>query len=128
MLTEQDILEALRACYDPGNPYQQPINLVDLGCVESIALDLDRDAPGFGVPGVPPRQRLTLTLLPTSSDEDAHTQLSAQVHNRLAGIDGLSRTTLHLRKDAWTSARLSAQARRRLRLDPVPFAILNNRR
>ena len=56
MLSEQDIREALRACYDTHNPYGQPVNIVDLGLVEVIELSPDLDAPGAGIPGVPQRQ------------------------------------------------------------------------
>jgi metal-sulfur cluster biosynthetic enzyme len=128
MLTEPDIREALRACYDAGNPYKKPVNIVDLGCIERISLALDLEAPGAGIPGVPPRQRLTLEIIPTSDDEDANVQLSAQIQNCLAGLPELSRTSLTLLDEPWTPDRLSADARRRLKLDPTPFPILNNRR
>jgi len=127
MLTEHDIREALRACYDPGNPYKKPFNLVDLGCIETVSLALDLDAPGAGIPGVPPRQRLTLEIVPTSQNDDANVQLSAQIQNCLAGLPQLSGTTLTLLDKPWTADRLSTDARRRLKLDPPAFPILNNR-
>ena len=127
MLTEHEILEALRGCYDSGNPFGKPINLVDLGSVESLTLTPDPDAPGAGIPGVPPRLQLALTLLPTSADEDARAQLAAQVSNALAGLEQLSRTTLTF-ADTWTPTRIRPATRVRLKLDPPHFAILNNRR
>jgi metal-sulfur cluster biosynthetic enzyme len=128
MLTEPDIREALRACFDTQNPYRQPINVLDLGLVESIALALDLDAPGAGIPGVPPRQSLTLTLIPSTPDEDATTILLAQIQNRLAGIPDLSRIDVHfLGQPTWTPARITPEGRRFLKLDPPTFGILNNR-
>lgn len=124
MLTEADITDALRACYDLANPFGKPVNIVDLGCIEHIALTPDLDAPGTGIPGVPARQRLDLTLLLTSPDEDVRALLTAQIQNRLAGLERLSRTTIKLLDGPWTPARLTPEARRRLM---PPFLILNNR-
>ena len=126
MLTEADIREALRACYDPATPYEQPIDIVDLGLVEDIILAPDPDAPGANIPGVPPRQSLILTLIPANRDNDAQSQLQRADLNRLAGLPRLSRTTVEFAESpAWTPARISPAARRRLNLD---FPILNNRR
>jgi metal-sulfur cluster biosynthetic enzyme len=128
MLTELDILEALRACFDTQNPFHQPLNIVDLGLVESITLALDPDAPGAGIPGVPPRQSLVLTLIPSTPDEDASTILLAQIQNRLAGIPELSRISVRfLDKPTWSQSRITPEGRRLLKLEPPAFPILNNR-
>jgi metal-sulfur cluster biosynthetic enzyme len=128
MLTEDDIREALRACYAPGLRFERPLNIVDLGLIESIALRLDHEAPGAGIPGVPARQALTLILIATSAEEDARIQLHAQIANRLAGLEQISRTTiLFAASPAWTAERISPEGRRILRLDPPTFPILNNR-
>ena len=125
MLTQSDIREALRACYDASHPYRKPVNVVDLGLVEQIELSVDEDAPGAGIAGVPPRQRLALTLLAPSPDEDAQAQLRAQILNRLAGIPELWRAYVRFADEpAWTPGRISPEGRRLLALD---FPILNNR-
>jgi metal-sulfur cluster biosynthetic enzyme len=125
MLTEADIREALRACYDSPPQFRRPVNIVDLGMVESIALTVDPDAPGAGIAGVPPPQALVITLVPASPDEDSQTQLRAQILNRLAGIPGLSAASVHFAAEPlWSTARITAEGRRLLALD---FPILNNR-
>ena len=128
MLSEDDIRDALHACYDTQNPYGRPVNVVDLGLVESIALTPDLNAPGAGIEGVPHKQRLLLTLIPSSPEEDAQTQLAAQIANRLAGIEGLSGTAIRFAATpVWTRARISPQGRALLNLDTAHFPILNNR-
>jgi metal-sulfur cluster biosynthetic enzyme len=126
MLNEADIRDALRACYDASHPFRQPLNIVDLGLIESIALTLDPDAPGAGIAGVPPRQVLALTLVPASPDEDALTQLRAQILNRLAGLPELCAVSVRFaHASLWSANRISREGRRLLELD---FPILNKRR
>jgi metal-sulfur cluster biosynthetic enzyme len=128
MLSEADILDALRACFTSSNPFEQPLNIVDLGLVESVNLKLDEDAPGAGIPGVPPRQELTLGLIPCTGEEDANAILIAQIENRMAGLPELSRTvTRLLDTPVWSPARIAPELRRALKLDPPTFPILNNR-
>jgi hypothetical protein len=87
-LTEADVLAALRDCYDPGGP----LNIVDLGLVYSIAIAPDPDAPGAGIPGVPPRQRVHIALTPirlADTGSDA-APLIAQIQNRLAAFETIT--------------------------------------
>jgi metal-sulfur cluster biosynthetic enzyme len=110
-LTEDDIRAALRDCYDP----ELPCNIVDLGLVYGVAVALDRDAPGASIPGVPPRHRvrIALTLAQIVSLED--TPLIAQIQNRLAAFETISRTEVTLlREPAWTPDRISPEGRARL--------------
>ncbi len=126
MLTEPDIRDALRACYT--SYLSRPVNIMDLGLLESIVLTPDPEAPGAGIPGVPQKSRLALTILDNTADQDARTQLSAQIANRLAGLAELSRTTIHFAETpTWTPARITAQGRVLLQLDAARFPILNNR-
>ncbi len=124
MLTEDQIRDSLRVCYDP----EIPLNVVDLGCVHSIRLAADPSAPGAGIPGVPARQSLLLGLIPASDDEGRQAQLLAVVKNRLAGMPELSRVSVTLVHDpVWTPAAITPEGRRLLKLDQPQFAILNNR-
>jgi metal-sulfur cluster biosynthetic enzyme len=112
-LTEADILAALRDCYDP----HVPCNIVDLGLVGSVRLAPDPDAPGAGILGVPPRQRVVIALLPirlADAEADA-APLIAQIQNRLAAFQTISRTEVSLLNDpAWTPDRISPEGYARL--------------
>jgi len=125
MLTEADIREALRACYATPPAHRLAVNIVDLGMVESIALTPDPDAPGAGIPGVPQKSRLALTLLAPTTEEDALAQLQAQIANRHAGIPEISSVSIAF-EGTWTEDRATSAARRLLELDKPVFAILNN--
>ncbi len=127
MLAEADVLEALSACFTANHPFHRPLNAVELGLVASILLERDDEAPGAGIPGVPPRQRLILGLIPCSVDEDANAMLVAQIENRMAGLPELSHTTIEwLAAPKWTTERISPELRQALKLDPPMFPILNN--
>ncbi len=121
-MTADDIRAALHDCYDPDIP----LNLVDLGLIDCIELTHDYEAPGANIPGVPPRYRIALALTPTTHDEAKTAQLTAQIQNRLAGIESISRTTITLTEaPPWTTQRITPAGRRILNLDN-PFSILNN--
>jgi metal-sulfur cluster biosynthetic enzyme len=117
MLTEPDIVLALRDCYDP----QLPCNIVDLGLVRSITIDQDPEAPGSGIPGVPQKHRIHIDITPTQPDEAAAAQLSAQVANRLAGLETVSQTTVSLiSSPPWTPHDITPAGRKLLGLDGNP--------
>jgi len=120
MLTEDEIRTALRDCYDP----EIPCNIVDLGLVQSVAIEPDREAPGAGIPGVPQKHRIDITLTSTNPTEVAESQLSAQIANRLAGIEAVSRTTVTvLRTPPWTPQDITPAGRRTLGLDGNPTLV-----
>jgi metal-sulfur cluster biosynthetic enzyme len=114
VLTEADILVALRDCYSPGIP----LNIVDLGLVYSIAIAPDPDAPGSGIAGVPPRHRVSvaLTLDQIADPSDSQdTPLIAQIQNRLAAFETISRTEVTLlHEPAWNPGRITPEGRARL--------------
>jgi metal-sulfur cluster biosynthetic enzyme len=125
MLTEDHIREALRACYATAPGHTQPVNIVDLGMVVTIAIAPDADAPGANIPGVPTKHRIAITLLAISQAEDAQGILSAQIANCLAGFEAVSGTKVVFGdKPEWTPALISRAGRQLLQLD---FPILNNR-
>jgi metal-sulfur cluster biosynthetic enzyme len=112
-LTEADVLAALRDCYDPGGP----LNIVDLGLVYNIAIAPDPDAPGAGIPGVPPRQRVAIALTPVrlADTESDAAPLIAQIQNRLAAFETIHRTEVCLlNHPVWTPDRISPEGYARL--------------
>ena len=120
MLTESDILLALRDCYDPT----LPCNIVDLGLIHSIAITPDLEAPGTHIPGVPQKHNIEIQLIPTQKDEAAEAHLRAQIANRLAGLEAVSRTTITLLdQPAWTPLSITPAGRKVLGLDGNPNLI-----
>lgn len=114
MLTENDILTALRDCFDPT----LPCNIVDLGLVRSIAVTPDPDAPGAGIAGVPQKHRIAVLLTSTSPADEAAAQLRAQVANRLAGLEEAGETSITMvDTPAWTPGDITPAGRRTLGLD-----------
>ena len=120
MLSEADILLALRDCYDPV----LRCNIIDLGLIRSITIAPDREAPGANIPGVPQRHKIQITLTPTSGDEAANSQLETQIVNRLAGLETISHTAVTLlQQPAWTPQSITPAGRRTLGLDGNPNLI-----
>lgn len=117
MFTESEIREALRDCYDPS----LPCNIVDLGLVQKITITPDPEAPGTGIPGVPQKHRIHLHLTLTNPTEEAAAQLTAQVRNRLAGLEEVSETEVTIIDDrSWTPQQITPAGRRILGLDGNP--------
>ena len=120
MLTESDILTALRDCYDPS----VPCNIVDLGLIHSITITPDLEAPGSNIPGVPPRHRIDISLTPTQTDDTANAVLQAQITNRLAGLETVSHTTITLlHEPQWTPQSITPAGRKILGLDGNPHLV-----
>jgi metal-sulfur cluster biosynthetic enzyme len=120
MLTEADIHTALRDCYDPT----LPCNVVDLGLIRSLTIAPDPEAPGAGIPGVPQKHRIHIALTPTQSDEAATAQLTAQITNRLAGLEAVSQTSITvLDQPIWTPLDITPAGRRILGLDGHPHLV-----
>ncbi len=88
-MTESDLLDLLRDCYTALGR-----NVVEANLIKSTSLTLDTEAPGAGIPGVPPRFRVSITVIAPTSDEVATAQLAAQIENRLLGTPTLSAVTL----------------------------------
>ena len=120
MLKESDILTALRDCYDP----EIPCNIVDLGLIYSIAIQPDPEAPGTGIPGVPQKHIIAITLTPTNPTEAAEAQLTAQIINRLAGLETICQTNITIaRTPLWTPQNITPTGRKILGLDGNPTLV-----
>jgi len=113
-MTEENIRDALRDCYDP----EVPCNIVDLGLVYAVAVAVDPEAPGAGIPGVPVRHKVHIGLTLTSKGCPAHTQIIAQIEGRLSAFESVSKTEVELVwEPAWTPARISPEGRKLLGID-----------
>ncbi len=88
--TEADLLHALRECFVPALRR----DVVSAGLVRSATLIPDHDAPGSGIPGVPPRFVARLQLWEAGAEDGVNAQLRAAVENRLLGLYPLSRVEL----------------------------------
>jgi metal-sulfur cluster biosynthetic enzyme len=117
MLTEEDILTALRDCFDPT----LPCNVVDLGLVRSVSIQHDPEAPGAGISGVPQKHRVYVELALTNPTDEAIAQVSAQIQNRLAGLEEVGETTvIFVDSPPWTPQQITPAGRRILGLDGNP--------
>src|SRR3982750_4749554 len=120
MLTEADILQALRDCYDP----EIPCNIVDLGIIRSVAVRPDPEAPGIGIPGVPQKHNVTISLTPTNRTEATEAHLFTQIANRLAGMETVGRTEIIIVPNPpWTPQSITPAGRRTLGLDGNPTLV-----
>ena len=108
-LTVEEIRTALKDVYDP----EIPVNIVDLGLVYRVEIFDDLDAPG-----TEPKQRVEIDMSMTSPGCPSHGFIMDTVRNRLAGIPGLSQTSVNLVwEPAWSPERLSSDARKQLGID-----------
>jgi metal-sulfur cluster biosynthetic enzyme len=91
-MTDTDLVNALRDCYDPV----QRRSVVELQLIQHATLELDREAPGANIRGVPPRYIARITVRASSSDDTHIAQLRAQIENRLAGLPEISRVEVNM--------------------------------
>jgi len=95
-ISEEQIYEALKECYDP----EIPVNLVDLGLIydvkiidDWVGVKMTLTAPGFGMSGM----------------------IAQNVKNRMLRIPGVKDADVRIVwEPAWSPARMSEEARKRL--------------
>ena len=105
-LSEEDVMQALRDCYDP----EIPVNIVDLGLIYKVMLTPDANSKRAF-----PRQRVEVEITMTSPGCPSHVTIMEQVRNRLAGIPEISDTQVNLVwEPPWTPDRISQKAREQL--------------
>jgi metal-sulfur cluster biosynthetic enzyme len=103
-LTQEDVLSALKQCYDP----EIPVNIVDLGLIYEIRLDSAPDN----------RQDVAVDMTLTAQGCPAHVLISDQVKARIEQLPGVRNATVNVVwNPPWTSERLSADARKQLGID-----------
>jgi metal-sulfur cluster biosynthetic enzyme len=102
-LTKDDVLNALRQCYDP----EIPVNIVDLGLIYDIRLD-----------PVDHQHDVVIEMTLTAQGCPAHVMISDQVKSRVEQLPGVRNATVNIVwNPPWTPERLSADARKQLGID-----------
>ena len=105
-VTEQDVLSALRSCYDP----EIPVNIVDLGLIYKVNF-----AP---VPAEEEKQDVAVDMTLTSQGCPEHVNISAQVKSRLEQLPGIRNAAVNVVwTPPWTPERLSPDARKQLGIE-----------
>jgi metal-sulfur cluster biosynthetic enzyme len=107
-VSEQDVLNALRSCYDP----EIPVNIVDLGLIYKIAFAPVADGSEM------PKQDVTVDMTLTAQGCPEHVNISAQVKSRLEQLPGIRNAKVNVVwTPPWTPERLSADARKQLGIE-----------
>jgi metal-sulfur cluster biosynthetic enzyme len=107
IVTEEDVLSALRSCYDP----EIPVNIVDLGLIYNVNF-APADTPEQG------KQDVTIDMTLTSQGCPEHVNISAQVKSRLEQLPGIRNAAVNVVwTPPWTPERLSPDARKQLGIE-----------
>lgn len=106
-VTEQDVVLALKECYDP----EIPVNIVDLGLIYEVRVKPTEDP---SCPGDQVEVEMTLTTQGCPSQGS----ITNQVQERLLRVPGVSNATVNVVwYPQWTPERLSEDARKQLGID-----------
>jgi metal-sulfur cluster biosynthetic enzyme len=107
--TEQDVLSALKSCYDP----EIPVNIVDLGLIYGI-----RFSPATSGETDQEPQDVTIDMTLTAQGCPEHVNISAQVKSRVEQLPGVRQCTVNVVwNPVWTPERLSVDARKQLGIE-----------
>jgi metal-sulfur cluster biosynthetic enzyme len=108
-ITEQDVLSALKSCYDP----EIPVNIVDLGLIYKVNF-----VPGPADNTADPKHDVTVEMTLTAQGCPEHVNISAQVKSRVEQLPGVSNCTVNVVwTPPWTPERLSPEARKQLGIE-----------
>jgi metal-sulfur cluster biosynthetic enzyme len=106
MLSETELLTALRDCFDP----EVKLNLVDLGLIYKVETGPDPASTAAW-----PRQWVRVQMSLTTPNCPASGLIFEQVNNRLASIESVSKVQVDLVwEPKWTPHRISVDGRRQL--------------
>jgi metal-sulfur cluster biosynthetic enzyme len=108
-ITEQDVLSALKSCYDP----EIPVNIVDLGLIYKVDFaSAPTEKPEES------KQDVTVEMTLTAQGCPEHVNISAQVKSRVEQLSGVSNCTVNVVwTPPWTPERLSPEARKQLGIE-----------
>lgn len=103
-ITEQDVLSALKSCYDP----EIPVNIVDLGLIYRVNF----------APVADDKQDVTVDMTLTAQGCPEHVNISAQVKSRVEQLPGVRNAAVNVVwTPPWTPERLSPEARKQLGIE-----------
>jgi metal-sulfur cluster biosynthetic enzyme len=112
-VTEQDVLNALRSCYDP----EIPVNIVDLGLIYNIHLAPVADGAESSAEE-PAKQDVIIEMTLTAQGCPEHVNISSQVKSRLESLPGIRTASVNVVwTPPWTPERLSPDARKQLGIE-----------
>jgi metal-sulfur cluster biosynthetic enzyme len=107
MVSEQEVLSALKQCYDP----EIPVNIVDLGLIYGVHFEQvtgEQDE----------KQDVTVDMTLTAQGCPAHVMISDQVKARLEQLPGIRTASVNVVwNPPWTPERLSPDARKQLGIE-----------
>jgi metal-sulfur cluster biosynthetic enzyme len=102
--TQEEVLTALKDCYDP----EIPVNIVDLGLIYGVKFDPAEDE----------KQDVTIDLTLTSQGCPAHVTIGEQIKMRLLQLPGVRNANVNVVwTPPWTPERISPEARKQLGIE-----------
>jgi len=103
-VTEQDVLSALKSCYDP----EIPVNIVDLGLIYKVDF----------TPAESEKQDISVDMTLTAQGCPEHVNISMQVKSRLEQLPGIRNVSVNVVwTPPWSPERLSPEARKQLGIE-----------
>jgi metal-sulfur cluster biosynthetic enzyme len=103
-VTEQDVMSALKSCYDP----EIPVNIVDLGLIYGVKFD----------PAPDDKQDVSIEMTLTAQGCPEHVNISMQVKSRLEQLPGIRNAAVNVVwSPPWTPERLSSDAKKQLGIE-----------
>ena len=108
MVTQEEVLSALKQCYDP----EIPVNIVDLGLIYNVRLEQAAGEPDTET------QDVSVDLTLTSQGCPSHVMIGDQVKARLEQLPGIRNASVNVVwTPPWTPERLSPDARKQLGIE-----------
>jgi metal-sulfur cluster biosynthetic enzyme len=102
--TQEEVLTALKDCYDP----EIPVNIVDLGLIYGVKFD----------PAEGDTQDVTIDLTLTSQGCPAHVSIGEQIKMRLLQLPGVRNANVNVVwTPPWSPERISPDARKQLGIE-----------
>jgi len=107
-VTEEEVLSALKSCYDP----EIPVNIVDMGLIYTVRFEPLPQDQGDD------KQDVTVDMTLTSQGCPEHVNISAQVKSRLEQLPGIRNANVNVVwTPPWTPERLSPDAKKQLGIE-----------